>query len=99
MIPTSPEFELRDGPSFGLKKRYNQVLVITKDTMTLAMNGETKEARDTEDFMGSAPEFAGTNIFQFTTQGAKEIIELEITQPLPIDMNLIAIFGRVEISA
>lgn len=99
VVPTSPEFEMPQGPSFGQRKRFNKVLVIARNTMTLSLNGETKEARSTEDDMDTAPVIQNTGIFQFTTLGNFEIIEMEITQPLPIDMNILAVYGEVEISA
>ena len=98
VVPTSPEFELPQGPSFGQLKRFNKVLVIARDTMTLSLNGEVKEARSPEDNMGMAPVIQNTGLFQFTSLGNHEIVEMEITQPLPIDMNILAVYGEVEIA-
>lgn len=97
VIPTSPEWNLATGPTFGRKKRFNKILVFTNDTMTIEVNGEIKEARDPDDAMGQAPPSTGPRMMQFTSLGSSEIVQLSIRQPLPLDMDVISIYGEVEV--
>ena len=97
VIPTSPEFDLPNGPSFGAKKRFTRLLLFASNTMSLAVNGEIYEPRTPAMAMDTAPVFAETSIFQFTTLGAEEILQLVITQPLPLGLDVTSLYGEVEI--
>ena len=97
VVPVAPEFQLPDGPSFGVPKRYTKILIFTQDTMTMAVNGEKYEPRDPDDDMDAAPPIAGTRIFQYTSLGAAEIPILSLTQPLPLAWDVTSIYGEVEV--
>lgn len=97
VVPVSPEFQLPDGPSFGVPKRYAKILIFTQDTMTMAVNGEKYEPRDPDDDMDAAPPIAGTRIFQYTSLGAAEIPTLSLTQPLPLGWDVTSLYGEVEV--
>lgn len=102
-VPTvtllSPEWELPDGPTFGRIKHFNKVLVYTTDTVTLALNGDEAEARAPEDFMDTAIPALSTQVFQFTTLGNSTQAHLTITQPSPIPISVVGVYGECTIGA
>jgi hypothetical protein len=97
VIPVSPEFQLPNGPSFGAFKRFNEVKVFCVNTMTMALNGETAAPRTTIDLMDNPPSIPATQIFQYTSLGSAEIVQLILTQPLPLAWDVTSIYGKVEI--
>lgn len=97
VVPVPPEFELATGSTYGRRKRYAKLLVFATDTMTMAMDGETIAARDSDDLMGQAPAFGGDAIFQYIKQGASEIHTVTMTQPFPINWDIRGMYGEVEL--
>ena len=97
-VPTcellSPEWETAEGPTFGRKKAYNKVLIFTNDTMTMAINGDSAEARDFSDNMDSAPVVNANGVFQFAALGNAEQLHITITQPDPIFVGVTGIYGE-----
>lgn len=100
-VPTcillSPEWELQTGPTFGRKKCYNKVHIFTNDTQYLAVNGEVSEARSSEDFMDAAPTVAANGIHEFAPSGSAAELHLTITQPDPLYVSVVGVYGECTI--
>ena len=101
-VPTctllSPEFETAQGPTFGKKKHFAKVLIFTNDTAVLTLNGETAAARSITDLMDVAPTIDADGVFQFTTFGNSEQLNLTITQPSPLPVSVTGVYGELSLA-
>ena len=95
--PYTPSTSVSNDQPIGRKKKYGPLLIRTLNTKSLTVNGNTQPARLPSDLMDTPPPGLEIQDWWLSETGYKTISSLTITQPLPLNIHVLAISGTMTI--
>ncbi len=98
--PLEPAIEstaISNAQPIGRKKKYGSIIIRTKDTKSLTVNGSTLPSRASEDLMDTTPPTEALKDWKLSELGYSTIESLTITQPLPLPIHVLAIAGTLSV--